>query len=102
MATLKETITADIINVFMNTDDFAEGFTFSRTALSVASIFDNEFTVIVDDVESSAPAITVNDSDITGIIHGDTFTRDSDSTVYNVIGIQPDGTGVTVVILSQT
>ncbi len=101
MVTLRETIDADVKNVFMDVEGFAEGFTFSRTSLSVAAVFDDEFTVVVDDVESTSPAIMVADSDIPGIIHGDTFTRDSDSTIYNVAGIEPDGTGITVVLLSQ-
>ncbi len=99
--TLKDLIATDIKNIFLNTDDFADEFVNARTALTISTIFDNEFQVIIDDVETTAPAITVADVDIPGVLHGDIFTRVEDSTVYNVTGIQPDGTGATVLVLSQ-
>lgn len=98
---LRERIESDIKTVFMDNTQFADDFVFSRNGLTISVLFDKEFTVIVEDVESSAPAVTVADSDIVGIIHGDTLTEVSTDTVYNVMGIQPDGTGVTLIILSQ-
>jgi hypothetical protein len=99
--TLRERLISDIKNVFMDNTQFADDFVFSRTGLTISVLFDKEFTVIVEDVESSAPAITAADSDIVGIAHGDTLTEVSTSIIYNVIGIQPDGTGITLVVLSQ-
>jgi hypothetical protein len=98
---LKDVMDADITNVFLNNDDIAEAFTFSRTASSVNAIFENAFAVIIGDVETSRPAISVKDSDIIGITHNDIFTRVLDGIAYNVIGIQPDGNGMTLVVLSQ-
>lgn len=85
----------------MDNTHFADDFVNGRTGLTISVLFDKEFTVIIEDVESAAPAITVADTDIPGIRHGDTFTEVSTSTVYNVVGKQPDGTGMTLVILSQ-
>ncbi len=99
--TLKTTIASDLGNVFFNTDDFAEAFVFSRSGLTVNGIFDNDFAVIVDSVETTRPVLQLQDSDITGIRHGDTFTRVTTSVVYNVVGNEPDGTGATLVILSE-
>ena len=102
MATLDDIMDDDLENVFFNTNDFAKQFTFSRVpATPVNAIFNNAFVVVVDDVESLSPAIEVSTADIPGVIHGDTFTNIETSVVYNVIGIQPDGTGMTVVVLSQ-
>lgn len=98
---LRDIISTDIKNIFMNSNDFAEPFTFSRSGLTINAIFDDEFLVVIDGVESSRPIITVADSDIAGIKHADTFTRTGTSIIYNVIGIQPDGTGMTMIILSQ-
>lgn len=99
--TLRARITSDIKSIFMNNEQFADDFVFSRSGLTISGLFDKEFILVVDDVETTAPALTVADSDIVGIIHGDTLTEVSTSIVYNVTGIQPDGTGVTLVILSQ-
>ena len=99
--TLNELLTSDIKTVFMNSDDFAYDFVNNRTTLTIGTIFDKEFIVIVDDVESTAPVIQVADTDVPGIIHGDTFTNVETSTVYNVTGISPDGTGLTLVTLSE-
>ncbi len=99
--TLRERLVSDIKNVFMDNTQFADDFVNDRTGLTISALFDKEFTVIVDDVEDSAPTITVADSDIVGILHSDIFTHVDTSTIYNVTGIQPDGTGLTLVILSE-
>ena len=52
-------------------------------------------------METSRPAISVKTTDVPGIEHDDTFTRALDSVVYKVIGIQPDETGMTLIVLSQ-
>jgi hypothetical protein len=101
MTTFKEYIAADIKNIFLNSSDFAEKFTNSRTAVDIDAIFDNAFITIIDDVESSTPAIVVADVDIPGVRHSDTFTRLLDSVVYKVWSIQPDGTGMTTILLTQ-
>lgn len=101
MANLQDLIDADIKNVFMNANDFADPFLWSRTGLNVNAIFNNSFIVIVEDVETTSPAIEIADEDITGLKHGDTFTRIKTGIVYTVVGIQPDGTGLTDVILKS-
>jgi len=82
------------LDVFLDTDDFATEATINSA--TVLGILGNEF-VQVDFVESSKPAFECKSSDITGIAHGDTVTVGSDS--YKVRGIQPDGTGMTKLIL---
>lgn len=101
--TFKDDLITDLDD-FLNTDEFAELFTFSRSGLNIKIIFDNPFeTVDIDTgaVETSQPQGSAKDSDVTGIIQGDTLTRVSDSVVYNVIKPQPDGTGLTLILLSQ-
>ncbi len=48
-------------------------------------------------VESSQPMVTVRDVDVVGIAHGDTITRNGAN--YSVVGIHPDGTGMTEIVL---
>ncbi len=103
MGTLKEDIVDDL-DTFLDEDEFAEEFVFSRTGLTINCIFDNAFELAAEGDEGVAttqPMVVAKDSDITGIIQGDTLTRVSDSVVYNVTGIHPDGTGMTTVLLSQ-
>jgi len=99
--TLRARIVSDINDVFMNTDHFADDFVNARTGLTISVLFDKEFVTIIEDVESLTPAIACADSDILGVLHGDVYTEVSTSTAYNVIGIQPDGTGLTLLLLSQ-
>ncbi len=99
--TLKDVMDADIKTVFLNADDFADEFVNDRTILTINALFDNEFIVVVDDVESTTPAITVADTDVLGVQHNDLFTDVVTSIVYKLVGIQPDGTGFTLLVLSQ-
>lgn len=101
--TLKDDVTTDL-DEFLNSNEFAEDFTFSRSGLTITGIFDDAFEVAVEEgqgVESSQPQVIVKDSDVTGIIQGDTLTRASNSVVYKATGIHPDGTGLTLILLSQ-
>jgi hypothetical protein len=98
--TLRERIESDIKNVFMNNNHFADEFVNARTGLTVSVLFDKEFATIIEDVESAAPAITCADSDVPGVLHNDIFTDVITAVVYKVIGKQPDGTGLTLLILS--
>lgn len=99
--TLRERIVSDIKNIFMDNSQFADDFVNARTGLTISALFDKEFVVIIEDVESAAPAMTVADTDIVGIRHGDTFTHVDTAIVYNVVSKQPDGTGMTLIIFSQ-
>lgn len=101
MPTLKEVIDADIKTIFINTDDFAFQFLNARTSLTIGALFDNQFAVIIDDVESTAPAITVAVIDVPGIKHNDLFTDTETAIVYKVAGIQPDGTGLVLIVLTE-
>lgn len=98
--TFKNDLTTDM-DVLLDKDEFAEEFVFSRSGLTINAIFDNEFETVVDSVETTVPMVLVKDSDIIGILQGDKMTSVSNSVVYNVIGIHPDGTGLTFVILSR-
>ncbi len=103
MGTLKDDILTDR-DVFLDEDEFAEEFVFSRSGATINCIFDDAFEVAVEGgqgVETSAPQVIAKDSDVTGIVQGDTLTRVSNSVVYKVTKPMPDGTGMTVVLLSQ-
>jgi len=92
---------------FFLTDEHATAAIFTETTSSkvtnVNVIFNNDFvgieaggTVVV---ESADPVLYYESSKISGISYGDTF--EFNSLTYLVRGIEPDGTGVTLVRLEK-
>lgn len=67
------------------------------------AIFDKEFIEVDPDQErgiaSNMPILTCRDSDIAAVTYGDTVT--TGGTGYTVQGVEPDGTGMTVLILEK-
>ena len=69
-------------------------------ASTFTGIFDNDFLAVdVDEseVESSEPTLLARTADVPSLAHGDTLTISAVS--YTVRGIQPDGTGMTQIML---
>ena len=98
--TLKADILTDLDTVFMNTDEFADTATFTHGGApsSVKGIFDNEF-ITAQGVETLTPVFRCATTDVSTAVHGDTLVISG--TTYYIIGIQPDGTGITLLILSR-
>ncbi len=97
--TFKNDLTNDL-DIFLNSDEFAVDVTYNSA--TIQGIFDDEFTSAVEGemgIESSVPQVLVKTSDVPNVAHNETMTINS--VVYNVIGIQPDGTGMTLILLSQ-
>lgn len=69
---------------------------------AISVLFDNEYAPMNlggVEVESLGPAAQCKTSDVSGAAHGDTLTIDG--TRYSIIGVHPDGTGLTVLLLSR-
>ena len=70
-------------------------------ASTFVAIFDNDFLAVdldESEVESSEPTLLARTADVSGLAHGDSLTISAVS--YTVRGIQPDGTGMTQIMLS--
>ena len=70
-------------------------------ASTFVAIFDNDFLAVdldESEVESTEPTLLARTADVSGLAHGDLLTISS--TNYTVRGIQPDGTGMTQIMLS--
>ena len=63
---------------------------------SIVGIFENSF-VEVNGVQSVKPTFLVSESDVPSIVRGNTITIDN--VAYTFIMDQPDGTGMTMLIL---
>lgn len=88
---------------FFDTSDHATAVTYTPSggsATEINGIFDNNFMEIEDDiagVESSIPMLTCRTSDVSSAAHGDTIINGA--ITYNIVGVHPDGTGVTILML---
>jgi hypothetical protein len=99
MSTFKDDLTNDL-EIFLNSDEFAVDVTYLGN--TIQGIFDDEFSSAVQGemgVESTVPQVLLRTSDVPNVAHGETMTINS--VVYQVIGIQPDGTGMTLILLSE-
>lgn len=92
--------TEDLTAFFDTVNGFAETVTYNGSS-ELAGIFDNAY-VKVDlgtGVESRHPAVVMRAADVPDVAHGDTIVRDG--TTYHVIGVEPDGAGVVVLLLEK-
>jgi len=97
--TFKEDLTNDL-DIFLNENEFAVDITYQ--AATIQGIFDAEFSSAVEGeigIESTVPQVLVKTTDVPSVAHGQTMTINA--VVYNIIAIQPDGTGMTLILLSE-
>jgi len=93
--------TEDLTVFFDTVNGFAETVTYHGST-SIAAIFDAAFfgehmsQLIVD---STKPACLVLSSAVSGVVQGYTILRGS--TTYNIVDVQPDGSGITLLILEK-
>lgn len=85
------------LDTFFETADFAETALFGATP--IAGIFDNVYSSALD-VAGSAPTFTCKSSDASGLNPG-TSTLTIRSSSWLVVGVEADGTGVSVVRLQE-
>ena len=80
-------------------NDYGTTVTKADTSTSTG-IFDNDFLAVdldESEVESTEPTLLARTADVPNLAHGDSLTISSTS--YTVRGIQPDGTGMTQIML---
>lgn len=73
-----------------------------NSGTDITVLFDNAYTpanIGRVEVETLGPAATCKTSDVAGALHGDTLIISDIS--YNIIGIHPDGSGMTILLLSK-
>jgi len=87
---------AEDLSEFLDDTELADNATIG--ASTIAGIFDNQF-VEVNGIEGVRPVFTCAEANVATIAHGDALTIKSTS--FKVAGIQPDGTGLTSLILEK-
>ncbi|HLB00905.1 MAG TPA: hypothetical protein VJO14_05935 [Bacteroidota bacterium] len=98
-------LTSDLETIF-NTDELAQTATYIRQGYASAQvpvIFGNEYVVAQGPGEqgigTSAPTALCKTADVPAAAEGDTLTIDG--MTYRILEVQPDGTGITLLILSK-
>ena len=81
---------------FVNTDDFGIAATYRGS--SINGILGDEF-VELNGIESTRPAYLTLTTNIPNDPHGNTLVVDDIN--YNIVGHQPDGTGLILLILER-
>ena len=93
---------ADDRSTFFDTDDFGVAALWNGST-TVNGVFDNEFFDALTDsevpIESAQLLFTTRTADVPGIVHDDTLVIDT--VTYAVKGVQPDGTGITALVLEK-
>lgn len=93
----------DLLNYFdTETHGVTASISIDGTSSSISVILNNEYFAIAGesvDIDGTQPVVTCRSSDVTGVDTDDTITISS--ITYNITNIQPDGTGVTVLILQD-
>jgi len=84
------------LSEFLDSTEMADNATIG--ASTIAGIFDNQF-VEVHGIEGVRPVFVCAEADVSSIAHGDALTIKTVS--YKVAGVQPDGTGLTSLILEK-
>lgn len=93
----------DLLNFFdTDTHGTTASISIDGSSSNISVIINKEYFAIAGesvDVDGTQPVVTCRSSDVTGVDTDDTITIDT--VTYNIVNIQPDGTGVTVLILQD-
>lgn len=94
------------LDAFFSTDDFAVTATWTPDGGDpsvITGIFDNEYIEGVGDgevdFEATHPMFLVKTADVPDVAQGDQLSVNSTS--YRIVNVQPDGTGLTLLILEE-
>lgn len=88
------------LDAMFSADDFASNAIWNGKTIQI--IFDNEYVAQLTGevpVASASPRATCRTADVEDAVQGDRLKVGT--VTYNVIGVEPDGTGVTVLVLSK-
>jgi hypothetical protein len=84
------------LDPFFDPSEFADDVTYKDNP--IAGIFDNSYFE-GQGIQGSQPVFTCRTMDVPAARHGDILVRAG--TTYKVVGVEPDGTGVTLLRLEK-
>ena len=91
--------TATLASALLSRADHATAATYTRgaTTTTVSGIFEKAY-VETFNTQGSQPMFMCATADVSSAVHGDTLVIGG--TTYSVVGVEPDGTGVTTLRLA--
>jgi hypothetical protein len=94
----------DLLNFFdTETHGITASISIDGTSSNISVIINNEYFDIPGDsvdIVGSQPVVHCRSTDVSGVDTSDTITISG--ITYNIVNIQPDNTGVTVLVLQDT
>lgn len=87
------------LGVFFQDRDFAVAATYSGSGSTIYGILDSEYDEPMGRVQASKPIFGCKTADVASAVHGQTLTIAAQ--VYKIVGVEPDGTGITILRLEK-
>lgn len=87
------------MSAYLRTGDFGTAAVYSGSGATINGILDAEYLEPMGRVQASQPVFTCSTADVASATHGQTLTVGA--TVYKIVGVEPDGTGMTVLRLEK-
>lgn len=101
------------MSLYLRTEDFGTSAVYSGSGATIKGIFDAQYEEafalergasssygdLYGRVQASSPVFTCATADVASAGHGQTITIGA--TVYKITGVEPDGTGMTVLRLEK-
>ncbi len=84
--------------IYFNTDEFGVSATYDGST-TVKGLIDRRYIEALGG-EAEHPVFICREADISGVVHGKTLV--ANSTSYTVRGVQPDGSGMILLVLRET
>lgn len=86
-------------SLYFRIDDFGTSAVYSGSGATIKGILDAEYNEAMGRVQASQPVFACATTDVASATHGQTLTIGA--TVYKIVGVEPDGTGMTVLRLER-
>lgn len=87
------------MSLYLRTADFGTAAVYSGSGATINGILDADYDEAMGRVQASTPLFACATADVANATHGQTLTVGA--TVYKIVGVEPDGTGMTVLRLEK-
>lgn len=87
------------MSAYFRTADFGTAAVYSGSGATINGVLDAEYLEPMGRVQASTPVFACATADVASATHGQTLTIGA--TVYKIVGVEPDGTGMTVLRLEK-
>lgn len=86
------------LTAFFSTSDFGTAATYNGST-TINGIFDNDYTEPMGRLQAASPVFVCRTADVSTAAHGQTLVINA--VTYKIRGVEPDGTGITLLRLEK-